>query len=222
MMRTLFTLLLLTLSTALSAQHWQLHAGGGLATQLRGGQVVGAYRFGVGYEHEFDQHWTIAPALLVSGKGWKDDDRLTRVIDDETGAPAVTEEGTPVYSTMGRKATATYLEAVIPINYYLRTGTARYVVLAAGPYLALGLGGNTETRGDGSAEGSAKLYYEHNTFGASGIRRFDLGLYGFAGYQFASGLSAGISADLGALRVRKSGPRNAAALVSLTYTFKTE
>ncbi len=216
--------LLLPPSTKVAAQHWQLKFGGGLATQYGDSHAVGAYKLGVGYEYEFDQHWTISPGVFFYGKGWKSPDTMVPVNDDE-GNPAFDEEGQRVYSRMGRSRTANYLEISVPFNYYRRIDEGKYWVLSAGPYVAYGVAGKIKTKGDGERVGSEKLFYEENTFGGNGIRRFDAGLQTALGYSFTSnlcpaGLTVGIEGDFGLTRTHVGGRRNLSGLVSITYTFQ--
>ena len=94
----------LTTETA-RAQYLQVKAGGGLSTLYSGARAVGAYKFGVGYEYELGQRWSIAPALTFSGKGWKDPDRAVHLTDDDD-RPLYNDDGTPRYGVMSRSAAA--------------------------------------------------------------------------------------------------------------------
>ena len=95
-MKAYIILLLCGLSAlGLQAQNLQFRVGGGLASHYGKAQNVGAFKVGLGYEFEFDQHWTLTPSLAVYGKGWKDPNQLVYVFDDagnqlfdeETGEP---------------------------------------------------------------------------------------------------------------------------------------
>ncbi len=202
----------------LEAQNIKLKVGGGLSGQSNGAKVVGAYKIGVGYEYEFDQRWTITPALVFYGKGWKAPDKTVPVVDDN-GQPQLNEEGEQVYSLMSRSTSANYLEVPVLFSYYHRLGESRYLVFSAGPYAAVGVGGKVKTKGDGQRIGSEKLFYEYSTFGENGIRRFDAGLQAFVGYQLPAGIALGVEADFGLLRTQSNGQRNLSGLVSLSYTF---
>ncbi len=215
----LFTLLLIFIPSTFSAQHLKLTFGGGLATQSGDAKSVGAYKLGLGYEYEFDQHWSVTPGLVFVGKGWKDPNKMVPVIDDE-GNPMLDDDGKQVYSLMGRSTSANYIEVPILISYYHRLGESKYVVFSAGPYAALGLTGKVKTKGDGEQMGSAKLFYEGNTFDEEGARRFDAGIQAFVGYQFPAGFTLGLEADFGLCRFKKGGYRNISGLISLSYSFK--
>lgn len=216
---TWFILLLLFLCAGnVSAQKWQFRIGGGLATQGSGNKVVGAYKFGVAYEYEFDQHWTFSPGLMFYGKGWRTPDESVPCVDDE-GNPLLDESGQQVYSIMSRSTSANYVEVPILFNYYFRLAESRYVVLSAGPYVAYGVAGKVKTKGDGSRIGSEKLFYEGNTFSESGVHRFDAGIQVHVGYQLPSSLTIGLEGDFGLTRFRSGGNRNIVGLISLGYSF---
>ena len=163
----------------------------------------------MGYEYEFDQHWTFAPSLVFYGKGWKEKDRLVPVLDD-SGLPVLDEDGEPAQSLMDRSATANYLALPLTFNYYLRTGTSGYVVLSAGPYVACGLSGKLKTRGE---------YYEDKTFDTPGARRFDAGITFGAGYQFRGGITVGLQGDFSLTRFAAGAGRNRSGLITLAYNF---
>ena len=201
-----------------SAQHLLLKAGGGFAKQFGDSKPVGAYKIGLGYEYEFDQHWTLTPSLLLYGKGWKAPDEQVQVIDDETGKPAIDKEGNEVMSTKSVSSSANYVELPVILSYYFRTGEDRYIVIGAGPYAALGVAGKTKTKGDGQRIGSEKLFYKENTF-TNGARRLDAGIQAYGGYQFPSGFVLGIEADFSMVKFRADGQRNVSTMVSLTYRF---
>lgn len=214
----LILLLILAAATPAAAQNLHLKLGGGLASRYGSDKAVGAYKIGMGYEVEFDQHWTLTPQLLFYGKGWQDPERAVPVINDD-GTPMLDDNGQQAYSTMSRSTAACYVELPLMLSYYIRVGEARYIVLSAGPYTALGVNGKIKTRGDGSRIGSEKLFYSSPTFGHEGLRRFDAGIQSFAGYQFGSGLILGMEADWGLVKTRRNGKRNLSGLISLSYKF---
>ena len=205
----------LTAETA-RAQYLQVKAGGGLSTLYSGARAVGAYKFGVGYEYELGQRWSIAPALTFSGKGWKDPDRAVHLTDDDD-RPLYNDDGTPRYGVMSRSAAACYLQLPVLLCYYHRLGPGRYILLGGGPYAALGIAGKTKIKGDASRHGSEKVYAEHNTFGHDGVRRFDAGVQLTAGYRLPSRITVAAEADLGCIPVATG--RKAAATLSLMFTY---
>ena len=212
------TLFLLALMVTASAQTIQLKAGGGFASQFTDSKVVGAFKIGVGFEYEFDQHWAINPSLNLQGKGWKDKDVFVNDLD-ENNEPKKDDNGQVIMSRMGRSTTANYLELPILMNYYIRTGESQYIVIGAGPYIACGLWGKEETKGDGREQGVRKLYYDEDTFEKAGARRFDAGIQAALGYQFSVGVTLGVEADFGLTKFSSDGGRNVSGLVFLTYNF---
>lgn len=211
-------LLAMALVVTASAQTFQLKVGGGFASQYTDKKLVGSFKAGIGYEYEFDQHWTFNPSLLFVGKGWKDKDQMVPDFGPD-GEPKKDENGQIIMSRMGRSVAANYLELPLVINYYLRLGESRYIVLGAGPYVACGLMGKVKTKGDGRRQGAEKLYYEEDTFELPGARRFDAGIQAQVGYQLPKGITVGVEADFGLTRYHADGGRNLSGLVSLTYAF---
>ena len=66
-----------------AAQNLTLKVGGGLASRLQDSRPVGAFKIGLGYEHEFNQQWTLEPSLVFYGKGWKLPDEQVVIRNDE-------------------------------------------------------------------------------------------------------------------------------------------
>lgn len=217
-MKAYIILLLCGLSAlGLQAQYLQFRVGGGLASHYGKAQNVGAFKVGLGYEFEFDQHWTLTPSLAVYGKGWKDPNQLVYVFDDDGNQLFDEETGEPLQGVRSRSASQNYVQLPVLLSYYWRMGESRYVVMAAGPYVAYGVSGKQKTKGDTEQSGAQKLYYERKTFEEPGTHRFDAGIEAFAGYQFPSGLTLGVEADFGLAKFNRSGRRNISALLSLGY-----
>lgn len=219
-MKKQFLIILLLAFTAFtaSAQNVQFKLGGGFSSHFDGSsEVVGAFKIGVGYEWEFNQHWTFTPVLSVYGKGWKDPNQRVFVYDDAGNQRFDELTGQPLTSIRNRTTTANYVEIPLLFSYYLRTGESRYVVFSAGPYVACGVSGKQKTKGDGEKQGSEKLYYEEKTFNEVGVHRFDAGIQTMVGYAFPSGFTLGLEADFGLAKFNTSGDRNVSALISLGY-----
>lgn len=221
MKKRCFTALLLLAATAsLGAQSLLLRMGGGLASLTGAGhRPVGSYMLGVAYEYEFDQHLTFTPGIAFQGKGRTMADRFVPMLDKD-GAPVLDEAGEPRWGAMHRSETACYAVVPLLLNYYLRTGASRYVCFTFGPYLAAGIAGKAETKGDGEAQGAEKLYYSSPVFGRNGRRRADFGLEAGAAYHFNTGFSVGLVADFGLTRPYAGGGRNISGLIALGYRFR--
>lgn len=214
----LFLLFVVAGSLPAAAQNLQLKVGGGLSTHYSDAQTIGSFKVGLGYEVEFDQHWTVTPSLLVYGKGWKNHDQRVFVYDEDQNQ-VFEEDGTPRTCNKSRTTTANYLELAVPFNYYFNVGTDAYIVVSAGPYAAYGISGRQDTKGDTEAEGSQKLFYQKKTFKEQGVHRFDAGLTAGAGYQFPSHFTVGLEADFGLTHFSTAGDRNLSVLVTLSYQF---
>lgn len=214
----LLAALLVCMASGAKAQNVQFKLGGGFASHYDGSsEVVGSFKVGVGYEWEFNQHWTFTPVLSVYGKGWKDPNQRVFVYDDAGNQRFDEQTGQPLTSIRNRTTTANYVEVPLLFSYYLRTGESRYVVLSAGPYVAYGVTGKQKTKGDGEKAGSEKLYYEEKTFDEVGVHRFDAGIQTMVGYAFPSGFTLGVEADFGLTRFNTAGDRNVSAMISLGY-----
>lgn len=205
------------LPTVLMAQNVMFKVGGGLASHYSSSDPVGAYKIGVGYEWEFNQHLTFMPSLEFYGKGWKSPNERVFVLDEAGNQRIDPETGEPLTSLMNRSATANYIEVPLLLSYYWRIGVQRYIVFSAGPYAAFGVSGKQKTKGDGRATGAEKFYYEKKTFDEPGAHRWDAGLQVMAGYQFPSSLKVGLEADFGFVKCTSNGGRNVSGLISLSY-----
>jgi len=200
------------------AQRLQGKLGGGFATHYSGAQVIGAFKAGIGVEFELDQHFTLSPALLVYGKGWKNKNQTVYVYDEDKNL-VYDDAGEPLTVVKQRSTSANYLELQVLANYFFYLPRNYYFYVSAGPYAAYGLSGKQKTKGDGEAEEAEKLYYESKTFKEQGVKRFDAGLTLGAGIQFPSHLMLGVESDLGLLKFNDDGDRNLTFILSLTYAF---
>lgn len=208
---------LLMAAGCVTAQNVQFKFGGGLSSHFGSAEAVGAFKVGVGYEIEFDQHWTFTPGLAIYGKGWKDPNQAVYVFDEKGNQLFDEETGAPLMGVMNRSATQNYLQLPLLFSYYLRTGESRYVVFSAGPYVAYGITGKQKTKGDTERPGSERFYYEKKTFKEPGTHRFDAGIQAMVGYQFPMGMTLGIEADFGLAKFNTAGRRNVSGLVSIGY-----
>lgn len=222
-MKRLWCWMLLSVACALpaAAQNLTLKVGGGLASHYKDSRPVGAFKLGLGYEFELDQHWTVEPSLVFYGKGWKEPDEQVAIRGDE-GEQIYDEEGNPLVGVRSTSATANYIELPVVVHYYIRTNDNQYVNLYTGPYVACGVSGKIKTRGDADRPGSEKLYYDAKTFSLDGVRRFDAGWQVGAGYQFSRNFTLSLEGDFSLSRFRSGGDRNVAGLIALTYTFSAD
>lgn len=219
MRKSLLLSLLLLLALPGCGQGLHFKFGGGLSTHYGRAKCVGAFKAGIGYGLEIDQHWVFTPTLEIYGKGWKDPNETVFVFDRD-GKQVMNDDGTPRTGVKNRSATQNYLQLPLLFSYYLRTGQSRYVVFSLGPYLAYGITGKQKTKGDTGKTGAETLYYEEKTFNEPGTHRFDCGLQALAGYQFPSGVIVGVEADFGLAKFNDRGDRNLSALLSVGYRLR--
>lgn len=217
MKRHLLFLFLLFSSLTTLAQNLQFKFGGGLASHYGDFRPVGAFRIGVGYEIEFDQHFTFTPGLTVYGKGWKERDVEVFAYDDDGNQLYDEDTGLPLTGLMNRSGTQNYIQLPLIFSYYLRTGESRYIVFSAGPYAAVGVSGHVTTKGDTKRPGAERYFYEKKTFSEGGIKRFDAGIQAMVGYQFPIGLTVGAEADFGLIKVNSRGDRNISGILTIGY-----
>lgn len=228
----LVALIALLLAATAHAQRLYFKVGAGITTHIGkdNARPQAGIKGGLGYEIEFDQHWTFSPSLSYFGKGWKDRNVYTTVLD-AAGQVVLDENGNPRQSLTSVSASPNYIELALPFYYYFRISQGQYIYLGAGPYAALGVAGRLSVKGDGAAVEAAKYYYDSSVFDrVTKFRRFDAGLQFGTGYQMTSGIRVGLEADLGIVDFNGKGalnilgnPRNPArnftALVTLAYHF---
>lgn len=203
---------------AIQAQNVIFKVGGGLSTHY-GKESVGAFKIGVGYEHEFNNNWSIEPGLLFYVKGWKDPNQ-TVLKRDIHGNIVYDDNGKALTSVKSCTNGANYIEIPVLFNYYWVMSDVNYLVFTAGPYVSLGVAGSVNTKGDTDKGGSEMFYYEKNTFSEEGVNRFDCGIQAGIAYQFNRQLSVGIEADFGLTNFNKGGSKNLTGLISLSYRFR--
>ena len=128
-------------------------------------KIVTNVRAGITVDIPFAEDFYLGTGLVYSGKGGKD-------------------KNTDV------KTNLSYLEVPIHFMYKPEVGTGR-LVLAAGPYVAVGVGGKIKDTGFGDLD----VYDDE----ASILRqkRFDCGLGLNIGYELPVGLYFGLNGDLG-------------------------
>lgn len=217
MKRILYILLLFPFFA--QAQNLQLKIGGGFSSHYGRAKVIGAFKIGLGYELEFNQHFTFTPGIEIYGKGWKDPNQLVNAFDKDHN-PVIGEDGQQLKAIKSCTATQNYIELPLRFSYYLRTGESRYVVFRVGPYVAYGINGKQKTKGDTEQGGAERYYYEKKTFSEPGTHRFDYGVQTYVGYQFPSSFTLGLEADWGIGKFNTQGQRNVSALISLGYRLR--
>ena len=218
-MRRITFLILLCFAVSSHAQHLQLKVGGGLSKLDRSSSVVPAWRLGVGYELEFDQHWTFSPAVIFAIKGWENPDETVYKKDSEGNIMLSPETGKPLIGVKNTETVTYHVEVPLLFNYYLRTKERQYVVFSAGPYASYGISGKTKVKGDTDRLGAERYYYDFDPFSDGDCKRFEVGAQVGMGYQFSNGVTAGV--DFSYAFTKVDGQRKPiSALLSFNYMFR--
>ena len=198
-------------------EHFVFRVGGGVASNYGGNtRNVGAFNIGLGYEYELDQKWSVEPSVLFFSKGWKDRTQTVPARDDN-GNLVYDEEGHQVFGKKGTKSYAYYIEVPVVANYYIHLSSPHYLNLTAGPYVAIGVGGNTETYGDTDRQGAQRFYYKEKTFDLDGVHRFDAGVTLGVGYEYDRRINLSLNTNLGLLRVSPTGGKNYSLFFAFAY-----
>ncbi|MEG1580927.1 MAG: porin family protein [Bacteroidaceae bacterium] len=199
-----------------SAQNLMFRIGGGLASHYnKETKNVGAFKFGVGYEFEMTGMWSIEPCISFYAKGWKEKNQEVNILDKD-GNQVVDPEGNEVTGQKNVSSTANYIELPILFHYYYEVKKHQYMVLTAGPYIAYGIGGKMETKGDAEKPGVNKYYYATKTFEEKGAHRLDAGIQLGVGFEYNRSFGVGIEADFGLLNASRQ-QKNMSALLTLRY-----
>lgn len=153
-----------------------------------------AYKVGVGVELPFDQTWSLQTGLNFASKGCKGD-----------------AEGADV------TINALYLELPIMAAARMPIGETTNLVLSAGPYLAVGVGGKVKAEADANG---VNYSAEYDTFSDEfGAKRFDCGL-GIGAHIEMGRIIAGIEGQFGLTKaIKETKARNLAGLVTVGYRF---
>ena len=218
-MKKILLIFILSIGITAQAQHLQLKVGGGLAKLDKHSSVVPAWRLGVGYELEFDQHWTFSPAVIFAIKGWENPDEIVYKKDNDGNPVLDPDTGTPLTGVKNVSTITYHVEVPLLFNYYLRTKERQYVVFSAGPYAAYGVSGKTKVKGDTDRLGAERYYYDFDPFSDGDGKRFEVGAQVGVGYQFSNGVTAGV--DFSYAFTKVDGQRKpVSALLSFSYLFR--
>lgn len=220
MKRLLFAALLAVFALATQAQeHFLFRLGGGVSSHYGlHSKNMNAFCVGLGYEYEFSQKWSVSPSVLYFARGWKEPDKTVPARDDNGDFVYDENDGHQIFGKKGVKSHSNYVQVPVMFNYYIHLKSPHYVSLSAGPYVACGVGGKTETYGDTDRFGAERLYYEQDTFGDEvDARRFDAGVSLAVGYEYNRNINLAFNADFGLLKVSKAGGKNKCFYLSFMY-----
>lgn len=184
----IFVLFALVSIVSYSQLSWNVKAGMTMnnMTKLEDTKMKLGYTFGVGVDYAITDMWAIQSGLNITAKGWKSEFKD----EDKDGKEVkVTNKFNPIYLE---------LPILAAVKFDLTDNMK--LVVNAGPYLALGLGGKASM--DAPGDPSMKLFkkYSYNSDEAdyiegwgenddanaerSMMKRFDLGLQYGVGLEF--------------------------------------
>ena len=197
---------------AQSQVDWSIKAGIGMANiigdNMGSPKVKLAYKLGIGLECPFDKIWSLQTGVSFVSKG--------------TNHTAVETDGISAQA----KVNVSYLELPVMVAARFAMDRNTYILVAAGPYGAWGIGGKTKALGYSWSSSSTPDWntgnvVEINTFGKDGLdlRRFDYGV--------AIGLSVeyrhyviGVEGRLGLCKLQKElQGKNITGFVTAGYKF---
>lgn len=117
-------------------------------TKLDDSKALPGFKLGVGLDYAFNESWSFKSGLMINSKGWK-------------------------YKEDGDKITYRPIYLDIPLMGAWKTTIVDGVklVVNAGPYLAIGLGGKAK-----AGDGNGKLFKKEDGENEAYMKRFDLGL----------------------------------------------
>lgn len=125
-------------------QHFFLKLEGGI-TSLYNADVrrLGTFGVGAGYEYEFDQKWSVSPAIMYVAKGWKEKTAIVPARDDDGNFVYDSETGEQVFGKKGVKSYANYIQVPVcstitfvwshPITFPCRPARMQHTALPARP-----------------------------------------------------------------------------------------
>ncbi|WP_321437039.1 porin family protein [uncultured Bacteroides sp.] len=155
------------------------------------------FKVGAGMEYAFNNTWAIQHALFLTTKGTK----YSETIEGASADVTVNE---------------IYLE--LPVNLQARMPIADKMnfLIAAGPYIAYGIGGKTKTKVTVENLGGS---FDTNTFGNGGLKRFDAGV-GLGVSLEINKIILGIDGQLGLLKLDDGdAPKNINFSATIGYKF---
>jgi hypothetical protein len=176
--------ILLAATTASAQVSWNVKAGVNYSTiSVSGGELdykVG-YNVGVGMEYAFNETWLFQPSLMFTAKGAQGD------------IPYEGDDG-ELY-TEKQTMNALYVSLPLMIGARLPVSEKVNLVISAGPYVALGVGGKIKA-GD----------YEQDTFGTETVTIGDDIVDETKGLkEFDAGIGVGVTAEFGKFFVGVTG-----------------
>lgn len=171
-----------------------------------GGKIKAGYTFGVGMDYAFTESWSLQPSLMFTTKGMK--------FSEEDTDEKSTDTFNPVY-----------LQLPVLAAFKVRLAENTKLVITAGPYFALGLGGKMkstyEYRGTEETE-KYKLFSKEDGAREALMKRFDVGLNYGIGVEFDKFL-VGFAGEYGFVNsfndLEDCSPKNIGFSIQVGYKF---
>lgn len=194
MRKCVLAVLLALVSTVTFAQvSWNVKGGLNLSSYMGknsdNSEIKLGGRVGLGMEYAINEMVSLQPSLYYTTKGVK--------YSESASAFGLT-------ANADLKCTQMYLEVPIDLQFRFKLADDMNLIMAAGPYIACGVGGKTKLSGDIAGYKGKK---DWDTFGDDGLRRFDAGANLELGMEFDP-VIVGVSSQLGFCNVVESGPKN--------------
>lgn len=156
------------------------------------------FNIGVTAELQLPDNFYLLSGLELTTKGAKGKDYT---LADEQGI---------IYPDV--KLNATYLQLPIHAGYKLEVAPTIKLLIHAGPYFAYGIGG--KIKGETGNKSIDMDFFNDNT------NRFDFGVGGAVGAEFADKITVSLGADQGLAKIFKDGDqKNRCAHLSVGYKF---
>lgn len=192
-----FVLLALFATTGFSQVSWNAKAGLNLSehygSNSTNAQIKPGFRVGVGMEYAFNEMVSLQPTLYFSTKGSKYKE----------------------VANVKNEFNQMYLEMPIDVQLRFNVADNTNFIVAAGPYIAYGIGGKYKVTTSGV---EAKVNCFGTKDGALDLNRFDAGINVGVGMEFGS-IIAQIDTDLGLCKIKDGAPKNLNFGVTLGYKF---
>lgn len=198
MKRNFLIIIALMLSTTIRAQDriisWNIKAGMNISNFVSVDDAKSkiGFRGGIGIDVAFTEMWSVQPSIMFTSKGGKIETDMSE-----------------------EKINAWYLELPIMGAARFHVAENASIVLSAGPYIAVGIGGKTTINLQRVIED------EVSTFGGERANRFDTGVGLGAALEYRRFILA-FEAQLGLIKVMDVGdksPKNLNFAISLGYRF---
>lgn len=172
-------------------------------------KIKAGFKVGVGMEYQFNDLISLQPSLMLATKGWQHKESYSVL---------------GVSGNVKASVNQAYLELPIMVGFRFNIGGNTNIVLSAGPYLGVGIGGKSKIKLSGDITwadlGLTQDDATANTFGEdSNLKRFDAGLGVGAAVEFGS-MSVGFDTEFGLVNLSENAKmKNMSVGIGVGYRF---